>query len=153
MAITVKIEMERSFSVNKDIDTVFALLSDVPESGKHFPKVEKLTEIGDNIYRWEMNKIGIGDHSIQTCYACKYVADPKKHTVEWTPIKGEGNGVVSGKWSMAKEGTGTKLNFFTTAEVTLPLPGLLKLALSPVVKMEFTSMAETYIDNLKEALS
>lgn len=153
MAITVQIELERSFSVPMDIEAVFALLSDVPESGKHFPKVDKLTHMGDNCYRWELNKIGIGDYSIQTGYACKYVSDAKKHTIEWTPIKGEGNGIVAGKWTLKKDGKGTHLDFHSTAEVTLPLPGLLKLALSPIVKMEFTSLADTYIKNLKGALS
>jgi carbon monoxide dehydrogenase subunit G len=152
MAITVQIELERSFTVPKDIDTVFTLISNVPESGKHFPKVDKLTDIGDNCFRWELNKIGVGDYAIQTSYACKYVSDPKKYSVVWTPIKGEGNGIVSGSWTVEKDGTGTKMHFHSAAEVTLPLPGLLKLALTPVVKMEFTSMAETYIKNLKGAL-
>lgn len=152
MAMKVDIALERSFLVPMDIEFVFTLLANVPESGKHFPKVDKLTDMGNNSFRWELKKIGIGDYSIQTGYACKYVADAKKHTIVWTPIEGEGNGIVSGKWVLKKEGTGTRLDFQSTAEVTLPLPGLLKIALSPIVKMEFTSLADTYIKNLKEAL-
>lgn len=152
MAITVQIELERSFTVPKDIETVFALVSNVPLSGRHFPKVEKLTDIGDNCFRWEMNKVGVGDYAVQTAYACKYVSDPKKNTVVWTPIKGEGNGIVSGHWALEKDGTGTKMHFQSSAELSLPLPGLLKLALTPIIKMEFTSLAETYIKNLKGEL-
>jgi carbon monoxide dehydrogenase subunit G len=152
MAITVQIELDRAFSVSSDIDTVFTLLADVPKSASHFPKVEKLTPLGDNSFRWEMKKIGIGDHAIQTCYACKYLPDAKSKVIEWTPIQGEGNSVVAGKWTMEKKGTGTLITLYTTAEMTLPLPGLLKLALSPIVKMEFASMVDTYIENLTTTL-
>ena len=153
MAFKVKIEMDKEFTVNADIDTVFGLLSNVPESAAHFPKVEELEDLGDNTFRWNMEKVGVGDHAIQTIYACQYDANDGDKTVTWSPIKGEGNGVVSGSWSLTESGGGTQVNFDTTAVMELPLPGLLKLAISPVVKHEFNTMVETYIDNLKSALS
>jgi len=39
MSITVKIEIQREFTMNGDYDTVFDLLADVPRSVAHFPKV------------------------------------------------------------------------------------------------------------------
>jgi len=153
MTVKVDIELDREFTVAADIETVFTLLADVEGSASHFPKVDTLTDLGDNTFRWEMEKVGVGGHAIQTTYACKYVPDNGAKTVVWSPIKGEGNGVVSGGWEMTESGSGTLVKFRTKAEMTLPLPGLLKIAISPVVKHEFGSMVDTYMDNLQGVLN
>jgi carbon monoxide dehydrogenase subunit G len=149
MTVKVSIDLTRKFSVNADIDTVFSLLSDVPASAAHFPKVHALTPLGDNVFRWEMEKVTMGLHSVQTSYACLYVASDDAKTIVWTPIKGEGNSVVSGQWTLTERSNGTDISFETTADLTLPLPGLLKLAVNPVVKLEFSSMVDTYLRNLE----
>jgi len=153
VAVKINIDIEREFDVPADLDTVFALLSDVPESASHFPKVDQLTDLGDNTFRWEMEKVGIDKHAIQTVYACKYVSDADSGKITWTPIKGDGNGIVSGDWTLTENDEGTHIVFNSEAEMTLPLPGLLKLAISPVVKHEFTSMVDTYVENLKNTFS
>ncbi len=153
MTVKVTIELDRKFSVSADKETVFELLADVPKSAAHFPKVEELKDLGDNCFRWEMEKVGLGDHAIQTIYACKYAPDAASGIITWTPIKGEGNGVVSGSWKISEGAKGTDIHFKTSSELTLPLPGLLKLAISPVVKHEFNGMVDEYIDNLKGALA
>lgn len=153
MTVKVNIELDRKFSVSADKDTVFALLADVPASASHFPKVAALTDLGDNSFRWEMEKVGFGEHAIQTIYACKYIPDDAAGVIVWQPIKGEGNGVVTGSWKISESAKGTDIQFKTSSELTLPLPGLLKLAISPVVKHEFNGMVDDYIDNLKDTLS
>ncbi len=149
MTVKVTIDLNRKFSVAADINTVFSLLSDVPVSAAHFPKVHAITELSDNVFRWEMEKVSLGIHSIQTIYACQYVSDSDAKTIVWTPIKGEGNGIVLGKWELTEEADGTSVSFHTKAELTLPLPGLLKLAISPAVKFEFAGMVDKYLRNLK----
>ncbi|TNC82132.1 MAG: hypothetical protein C9356_05615 [Oleiphilus sp.] len=153
MTIKVSIDLDREFTVDANIDSVFALLSNVPESASHFPKVDELEDLGDNTFRWNMEKVGVGDHAIQTVYACQYFADEDAKTVIWKPVRGEGNGVVSGGWKFSEVDGGTLLSFKTSAELTLPLPGLLKLAISPVVKHEFSSMVDTYMENIQQALN
>ncbi|NWN90958.1 SRPBCC family protein [Marinobacter adhaerens] len=152
MAITVSIELNRELEVPAGYDEVFELLADVPRSASHFPKLEKLTDLGDNTYRWEMEKVGVDKHAIQTVYASQYFADKDAGKITWEPVKGEGNGVVRGSWVLTpKSKQVTALKFHTRAELTLPLPGMLKLAISPVIKHEFNSLVDTYMNNLKKA--
>ncbi|RMF13370.1 MAG: hypothetical protein D6758_13285 [Gammaproteobacteria bacterium] len=154
MAITISIEITRNFEVNAGPDEVFEVLADVPRSASYFPKVDQLVDLGDNCFRWEMKKIGVDKHAIQTIYACKYVSDPATRKITWTPVKGEGNGSVEGEWTIEGNGQGgTKLKFHTMGELSLPLPGLLKLAVSPVVKHEFNALVDTYVENLKKAFN
>jgi ribosome-associated toxin RatA of RatAB toxin-antitoxin module len=154
VAIRIAIEINRAFDVQSDFDRVFDLLADVPASTSFFPKLNKLEPLGDNAYRWEMERIGVDKHSIQTVYACQYHADKAAGEVSWTPVEGEGNGIVSGKWKVeAGNGAETHLVFYTQAELSLPLPSLLKLAVSPVVKHEFNSLVDQYVRNLQRHFS
>ncbi len=148
MAVTVSIDLGYEFAVKAPFDKVFAVLSDVPKSASFFPKVDKLVDLGDNTYRWEMAKIGVASISLQTIYASKYAVNKAKGTVVWTPVKGEGNALVSGNWKITDNKTSTNIEFATQGDLTLPLPGLMKMVVTPVVEGEFTSMVEKYIDNL-----
>lgn len=153
MTVKVDIELDREFSVPADVATVFALLADVPKSAAHFPKVDQLIDMGDNTFKWEMEKIGLGGKNIQTVYACKYLPDESAGTISWEPIKGVGNSVVSGEWTISEADGSTLVKFNTSAELSLPLPGLLRVAISPVVKHEFSSMVDEYMSNLQGVFS
>ena len=149
MTVKITIDLKRKFIVKADINSIFSLLSDVPASAAHFPKVNALTAMTDDTFRWEMEEVNSGGYSIQTIYACQYTSDSDAKTIIWTPIKGEGNGIVSGKWELTEVATGTRVSFSTKAELTLPFPRLIKLVISPIVKLEFTGMVDTYLTKLK----
>jgi carbon monoxide dehydrogenase subunit G len=148
MAITVSIDLGYEFEVKAKAADVFAVLSDVPASVSHFPKVEKLTDMGDGVYKWEMEKVGTAQVNIQTIYASKYVSDKAKGTVKWTPVKGVGNAQVGGSWKITdnKKSTGLELKIQGTVDV--PLPGLMKMVVAPVVEGEFEKLVDKYIANL-----
>lgn len=152
MAITISIDIKRDFDMDGDVDRVFALLADVPASAAYFPKLKQLTDLGDNCFRWEMQEVGIDRYSVQSVYASCYKSDKDKGEISWVPVKGEGNGLVSGQWRISDAGNGrSTLAFRTEAQLTLPFPKLVKMAISPVVKHEFNGMVDTYIRNLQNA--
>ncbi len=150
MTISVTIDLGYEFAVKAPASEVFALLSDVPASASHFPKVDKLVDLGANTYRWEMAKIGVAQIKLQTVYASKYVSNKAKGTVVWTPVKGEGNALVSGNWKITDKKKSTHLVLSIQGELTIPLPGLMKMVVGPVVESEFEKMVEKYIDNLTQ---
>ncbi|WP_332776470.1 SRPBCC family protein [Polaromonas sp.] len=148
MAISVNIDLGYEFEVKAKAADVFAVLSDVPTSVSHFPKVDKLTDMGDGVYKWEMEKVGTAQVNIQTVYASKYVSDQAKGTVKWTPVKGVGNAQIGGSWKItdSKKSTGIVLKIEGTVDV--PLPGLMKMIVAPVVEGEFEKLVDKYIANL-----
>ncbi len=149
MTVTVKIDLGYEFEVKSKYDEVFGVLSDVPESVSHFPKVEKLTDMGDGVYKWEMQKVGTAQVNIQTVYASKYTSDKAKGMVKWTPVKGVGNAQVGGNWKLTdNKGKTTKCVLKIEGTVDVPLPGLMKMVVEPVVASEFEKLVEKYIDNL-----
>lgn len=150
MTIKVSIDLGYEFSVKADHASVFETLSNVPESASFFPKVDQLVDLGDNTYRWEMAKIGIAQVNLQTIYASKYTSNKAKGSVVWTPVEGEGNALVSGSWKITDKKKATHLVLKLQGELTLPLPGLMKMVIAPVVEAEFEKLVEQYIDKLTE---
>ncbi len=148
MAISIPFDLAYEFEVKASAADVFAVLSDVPTSASHFPKVAKLVDLGDGAYRWEMEKVGTAQVNIQTIYASKYVSDKKKGTVVWTPVKGEGNAQVGGNWKITDKKKSTHLTLSIQGELTVPLPGLMKAIVGPIVLGENEKLVEKYIDNL-----
>ena len=148
MAITVKIDLGYEFDVKAKAAEVFEVLSDVPTSASHFPKVEQLSDLGDGVYQWEMQKVGTAQVNIQTVYASKYVSDKAKGSVKWTPVKGVGNALVSGSWKIVDNKKSTGITLAIQGEIEVPLPGLMKMVVAPVVEGEFEKLVEKYIANL-----
>ncbi len=152
MTVAVDIEMGYEFTVRAPYKEVFDLLANVPRSVSHFPKVERLVDLGRGIYRWEMEEVGTAHFNIQTIYASKYVSDRKKGLITWTPVKGEGNARVGGSWTVAEARKGTQLQLRIQGSVDLPVPALMKTVVATVVSSEFELLVEKYIDNLCKAL-
>ncbi|MCX7671864.1 MAG: SRPBCC family protein [Anaerolineae bacterium] len=149
MAVTVAIDLGYEFEVKARMADVFAVLSDVPRSVSHFPKVEKLTDMGGGVYKWEMEKVGTAQVNIQTVYASKYVSDAAKGTVKWTPVKDVGNAQVGGSWKLTdNKGKSTRIVLKIEGTVDVPLPGLMKMIVEPVVASEFEKLVDKYIANL-----
>ncbi|WP_421956561.1 SRPBCC family protein [Polaromonas sp.] len=148
MAITVPFDLAYEFEVNALAPEVFEVLSDVPASASHFPKVHQLVDLGDQAYRWEMEKVGTAQMNIQTVYASRYVADKKKGTVVWTPVAGEGNAQVGGSWTITDKKKFTHLVLKISGKLEVPLPSLMKGIVTPVVVGENEKLVEKYIANL-----
>ena len=148
MAVSVDIDLGYEFAVKAPFAEVFDLLSDVPTSVSHFPKVKQLVGMGDGVYRWEMQKVGSGQVSIQTIYASKYVSNRAKGTVVWTPVKDVGNALVGGSWKVTDRKGSTNVVLKINGTVDVPLPALMKMVVVPVVKGEFEGLVEKYVDNL-----
>jgi carbon monoxide dehydrogenase subunit G len=148
MAITVPIDLGYEFDVKASASEVFALLSNVPASASHFPKVNQLVDLGDGAFRWEMEKIGLAQINLQTIYASRYVSNRTRGSVVWTPLKGEGNATIAGSWKITDQKKSSKLMLKINGELLQPLPGLMKMVVAPVVQAEFEKLVEKYIDNL-----
>jgi len=68
--------------------------------------------------------------------------------VKWTPVKGIGNALVSGSWKIVDNKKSTGITLAIQGEIEVPLPGLMKMVVVPVVEGEFEKLVEKYIANL-----
>ena len=126
MALKLSLELNETIDLPCDFDTAFDFFMDVNATGKCFSKVEEIKNLGDDKYHYIMTREGVGKYSVQVEYAAKYSFDRDKGVVEWTPVKGVGNGVCSGKSIVTDKGGAAQVKFSTTMNLELPLPGLAK---------------------------
>ena len=150
MTITVPFEVAYEFEVNALAADVFDVLSDVPVSASLFPKLHKLVDLGGNCYRWELDKVGPAQMTMQTVYACQYVANNQKCSVVWTPIAGEGNAQMGGSWAITEKNNFTHLVLTSRGELQVPLPALMKGVVAPIVVGENEKLIKQYIANLTQ---
>lgn len=148
MSVSIELDLAYEFAVKAKFKEVFEVLSDVPLSASHFPKLERLVDLGGNAYRWEMARVGPAEINLQTVYASKYVANRKKGAVVWTPMPDVGNAQVGGSWKITDRKTSTHCVLEIEGSVTVPVPALMQPFVAAVVSAEFERVVEAYIDNL-----
>jgi len=154
MPFTTDITVNRSFSTSAPFDRVFDLLADVARSGSFFPGVEMLTPLGEGRWKWELERIGIGDYTLQqSVYACRYVPDRNRGTVVWTPVEGTGNAVVEGSWTVETGEKGCRAELYSKGSLEVNLPGFLEFLLAPIIRLEFERLADQYVSNIEQELS
>jgi hypothetical protein len=136
MARAVRIDLGRQCDVKARAAQVLEMLSGVPTSASHFSKLEKLTDLGDGVYQRAMQKVRASQVNIQTIYAREYVSDKAKGTAKWSPVKGLGGALAGGSWILAHNKTSTSTTLAMQGDFEVPLPGLMKMPVAPVVKSQ-----------------
>lgn len=149
---TVSLRLVRDFEVSATPADAHALLADVPRSASHFPDVLALVPLGDNAFRWEMKRVGLGEVSLQTVYASRYHSDAGQLKTWWEPLPGVGNAEVSGHWQLAPSPRGTRIHLSLDTRFTLPLPHLLHRVGEQLVSHELNRQVDIYIANLQRTL-
>jgi len=144
MTMTARPDLQRVFGLATAVPEFFAVLSDVPLSVSHFPKVERLTRADAEDARgspsafqeWRMEHVGTEKIKIQTVYACRYerAFDPAagRGRVTWMPVPGVGNALIGGHREIEPRaaGQGTRLSLVTRGQLDVPLPALMSRAVS-----------------------
>jgi carbon monoxide dehydrogenase subunit G len=147
VSASVTLAIRRHFSVPASSDAVFDVLADVPCSVSHFPKVKRLEDLGQGVFRWTLEDIAaLGMHH-QVVYACRYSSERRAGTVEWTPVAGQGNAAIAGAWSITR-GERTHIDLRTEGTLQIPVPGLLAPVVALPVRQIFEGLIDEYLSNL-----
>lgn len=148
MSLQLDIESLYSFEVNASYEDVFNLLSDIPRASRLHPTLDKVVDLGNGVYRWEMKKYGTEKINIQTIYTCYYVADREAGSITWTPAPGDGNALVDGCFKLARLPQGTRVDAHIKSIATLPIPAFMKKLVIQVIANEGKKLNEKYINQL-----
>lgn len=157
MHSTIPLALSRDFTVAASPAEAHTLLADVPRSASHFPGVARLVPLGDNAFRWEMQRLGVGELSLQTIYACRYRDDVTAWRVWWEPLAdaqagADTNAQVSGHWQLRAVPGDTHIHLSRQTQFTLPVPHLLAHAAGHVLALELGRQVDSYVANLTRTL-
>jgi len=151
----VSIAIERSIEVPAPVAQVKALFADLEGTIGRFPKLRKLSKIGDNSYLWEMSAIGssIANIAHEVSYAAKYNVDLKANQLSWQPIPKTGNANIEGVFKLADRGDKTQLTFNVRGDLyDVPVPLMYRLLAPPFIQGKFTRLVDIFLERTSEAV-
>ncbi|NJM32603.1 MAG: hypothetical protein HC848_06780 [Limnobacter sp.] len=125
MTVRVETTIKKEFTAECSPSKAFAQLADISATMGLFPKLEKLVNVGDGVWRWEMEKTQAGNLAHQVIYAVKYT-DNGSTKIHWSPVPGEGNAEVSGDWVVQGAGASSTITFQSRGHFDVPVPKLMK---------------------------
>jgi hypothetical protein len=145
------------------------LLRDLEGTIGRFPKLKKLTKLGDNRYLWEMRTIGsrIANIAHDVSYGAEYQVDLKRGELSWKPLPNKGNASIEGFFRIAPAQTPgqsrsggiaadsdtTRLTFRVRGELRdVPVPMLYRMVAPPFIQGKFTRLVDTFLEDTREAL-
>ncbi|HEX4896333.1 MAG TPA: hypothetical protein VFV11_08400 [Solimonas sp.] len=151
----VNIKIERSIEVAAPFNQVRGLLDDIEGTIRRFPKLRKLSKVGDNAYVWEMATIGSKAAGIahEVSYGAQYKIDAKRGELSWKPLPKYGNATIEGRFQLADRGKSTQLTFDVSGELRdVPVPLMYRLLAPPFIQGKFTRLVDIFLEQTREAV-
>jgi hypothetical protein len=151
----VNIEIERSCMVPVAYAEVEPLLKDLEGTLQRFPKLKKLTKLGDSEYLSEMRTIGsrIANIAHDVSYGAHYQVDLKRGEMSWKPLPDQGNASIQGFFRIAAADRETRLTFNVRGELRdVPVPLLYRVVAPPFIQGKFTRLVDTFLEDTRDAL-
>jgi carbon monoxide dehydrogenase subunit G len=153
--MNVEIEIERSATVPVAYAQAQALLHDVENTIRLFPKLRKLTRQKDGSYLWELAPIGskVANISHEVSFAARFVVDPQEGLVHWKPVKGKGNARIEGRLQLRPHGQATAMSLRVNGDLyDVPVPLMFRLVAPSFIQGKFAALVERYFVKLGESL-
>lgn len=151
----VNIEIERSCTVPVAYGQAEPLLQDLEGTLHRFPKLKKLTKLGEGDYLSEMRTIGsrIANIAHDVSYGARYQIDLKRGEVSWKPLPNQGNASIEGSLSIAASDQETRLVLRMRGELRdVPVPLLYRMVAPPFIQGKFTRLIDTFLEETRDAL-
>lgn len=140
----------RSVTVPASPAEALALLSDIPDSTAHFPSLLSLiAERGG--YTWTLAPVKVKGIPVQLVYCCQYTTAGS--VVSWSSVPDVGNAEVTGTWSVAASGSGSRLTLENHLVLTISLPRLFRSVAQSALEANNVALIEGYVANLGKTLS
>jgi carbon monoxide dehydrogenase subunit G len=150
--VEIGVDLRYTLQVGWDVEQAFAMVSDVPGSAANFPGLERLDDLGDGVYRWNMRPFEFSRFRHQVRYAARYTSDAAAGTVIWTTEGSDGNTRADGIWRVVPDGDGARLSFENHLAVMLPVPRLVARAARKVVPSVMDKQTRKYLERIAQKM-
>lgn len=153
MNVTIKIE--RSLDVEIPYSKASRLLEDLEGTLGRFPKLKRLSRVGDNAYVWEMAPIGskIANISHAVTYGAQYSLDRERGILRWKPLPKKGNATVEGYFQITEREKGVQLSFDVRGELRdVPVPLMYRLLAPAFIQGKFAYLVDAFLERTHENL-
>lgn len=153
--MNVDINVERKLEVALPIAQVRPLLDDLEGTLKRFPKLRKLSKLGERDFLWEMDVIGSRTANIahEVVYAARYSVDARNAELRFKPLVEHGNAAMEGRLRLVDHGATTQLAFEVRGKLReVPVPMMYRLLAPAFIQGKFTRMVESFLEATRDAV-
>lgn len=154
MAVEIKSSITRKIELGTDFDTVFGLLEDPPATARYFPKLENMEKLGDNSWRWDMERIGLGSVTfLKLSFNCRYRIERNKGVISWEPLDRDDRATIEGRLTVTTTDNGCRLDIESSGTGRLKLPTELEPILTSLATMVAEHLVDRFLHNIRDALN
>ncbi len=152
MAFSMDLKINRSIVVSASSDAAWKLVTDTLAQQNLFPKVDKINDMGHDVYQWRFKELGGAGMTMSIVYASKYHKNPDELKISWTPAPGDYNSRFSGYWKIEPTGDTLRMYFELAGTIDLPFSALMKGVIKPFVSGAFERYCDYYMENIIKEL-
>lgn len=154
MPLRITSGVRRTITLDTDANTLLSLLEDLPGAARLFPRLERMTNLGHNIWRWDMEGIGLGHITfLKLSFSCRYRIDRDNREITWEPLDRNDRATIEGRMKITPRNHGCILEMDSTGSGKLPLPSAIEPLLTPLVKLEAEYLIDRFLENITKTLS
>lgn len=157
MSIWISAQFKKSFSVAVARQQAWDLVSDVPRSASNIPELTSCEPIsasakGNPVFRFSYKKVGIDRWSQDPWHNSEFLVDVDRWQIDWDTAKGDGTIRQCGRWILEGDEENTVLHLTVDVDMELPVPRIVKLTATPLVRKIFLTRMEQYTQNITAVL-
>lgn len=154
--MNIKLDIERRLLLPVAHTRAASLLDDLEATIGRFPNLKKLTQLGENQYRWDLRTMGVRIAKIahDLSYAAHYEVDRKNAVIRWKPLPGHGNALIGGEIRLALSDAQTEMTFKVEGVMhDVPVPLLYRPLAGPFIVNKMSVLIERYLAATAAALA
>ncbi|MGB0956524.1 MAG: hypothetical protein ACPGZP_11075 [Panacagrimonas sp.] len=148
--MNVGIKIERSIELPVPVAQSRQLIQDYQVTFRRFPKLRKLTRLGEHQYRWDMSTIGSRMARIahDVSYGAHYQVDAHAGELVWSPLSGVGNASIKGRMRVTPSTQGSRLSLAVSGQLyEVPIPLMYRVIAPSFIEGKFTAMVDGFLQN------
>ncbi|MBI4576183.1 MAG: SRPBCC family protein [Planctomycetes bacterium] len=152
--VPVPVDYAGGILVGAPIEEAYGLVSDCPRSASHFPGLESFTRVEGRrgeVYEWVNEESRLGAFHFRVRYQARF-HKKRPREVAWESVPGQGSVDVRGRWTLAREGEGTRLDFSMEVVLHLRIPRLARGVARRVIRARMQAPMREYLENIRAAL-
>ncbi|MGQ0501446.1 MAG: hypothetical protein ACT4P0_02380 [Panacagrimonas sp.] len=152
--MNITIEVTRQRPVTLSAAQVAALLRDTEGTLRQFPKLKKLTPLGNAGYQLDLKTIGSPAAKIahDVVFGTRCTVEPDAATVRWEGLRDIGNAVIDGRIEFSGEGAAAALKLTVYGELRgVPVPAMFKAIAPAFIQGKFSALADEFLERIEKA--
>ncbi len=143
------VDLKRDAKIRGNVTELFAMLSDLPATMSHFPKLRSFTDQGQGEWLWDIEPIHIAGMTYELQVVTRFDIDPDKRVVTLMPVTNKGNAQIGGHFCALQKGDHASLHLDIAGSIEVDVPLLLRAAAKPFIRGYFARLVDRFIERIQ----